>query len=222
MFTGIIEALGTIQAIEHKGEDVRLTVNAGKLDMSDVRIGDSISTNGVCLTVVAMTSSSYSVDVSLETLRVTSFNGLQPGAPVNLEKAMLANSRFDGHIVSGHVDGLGEVVSVENLGRSFEYWIQAPAELAKYIAHKGSITVDGVSLTVNEVDGARFKITIIPHTVQETIIGTYGQGSKVNLEVDVVARYLERLMLGEKAAQSTQSESQGISMEFLAKSGFLN
>lgn len=221
MFTGIIEAVGSIQSIENKGEDIRLTVNVGKLDMSDVKLGDSIATNGVCLTVVARTDSTYSADLSLETLKRTGFYHQKSGAPVNLEKAMQANARFGGHIVSGHVDGLGEIISLQATGRATEYWIKVPGELAKYIAQKGSVTIDGVSLTVNDVDGDCFKITIIPHTAQETVICHYRQSTKVNLEVDVVARYLERLMLGKNAAQSNQNQPEGITMDFLAKSGFL-
>lgn len=218
MFTGIIEAVGQIQSLQPKGDDIRLTVSVGKLDMSDVKLGDSIATNGVCLTVVDYSDSHYSVDVSPETIKRSGFADYNVGGKVNLEKAMQATSRFGGHIVSGHVDGVGEVVSIQPIDRWLEIWIKAPDDLAKYLAEKGSITVDGVSLTVNEVDGAKFMLTLIPHTLQETIIGTYKVGSKINLEVDLVARYLERLMLGEKAAQS--STKQDISMEFLAKHGY--
>ena len=218
MFTGIIEAVGQIQSLQPKGDDIRLTVSVGKLDMSDVKLGDSIATNGVCLTVVDYSDSHYSVDVSPETIKRSGFADYNVGGKVNLEKAMQATSRFGGHIVSGHVDGVGEVVSIQPIDRWLEIWIKAPDDLAKYLAEKGSITVDGVSLTVNEVDGAKFMLTLIPHTLQETIIGTYKVGSKINLEVDLVARYLERLMLGDKAAQS--SAKQDISMEFLAKHGY--
>ncbi|MBU3021895.1 riboflavin synthase [Aestuariibacter sp. A3R04] len=219
MFTGIIQALGTIRSLENRGEDIRLTVASEKLDMSDVALGDSIATNGVCLTVTAFGKDYYCADVSAETIRYTGFAHYQAGSRVNLEKAMRPTDRFGGHIVSGHVDGVGEVSRINKHADYVEIWIKAPTQLAKYIAHKGSITVDGVSLTVNDVDGAAFMLWIIPHTLQETVIGTYRPGSKVNLEVDVVARYLERLMLGDKAAEpNSQSD---ISMAFLAEHGFL-
>ncbi|MFT6330906.1 MAG: riboflavin synthase [Bermanella sp.] len=217
MFTGIIEAKGTIKSLVNHGDDIRLTVETGKLDMSDVALGDSIATNGVCLTVVAFGANYYSVDVSSETIKHTGFADYSNGSAVNLEKAMRADTRFGGHIVSGHVDGVGKVLSVTDHQRYVEIWVRAPDELAKYIAHKGSITVDGVSLTVNEVKGASFMLWLIPHTLQETVMGTYAIGTKVNLEVDVIARYLERLMLGDKAAQ----EDQDISMSFLAEHGYL-
>ncbi len=219
MFTGIIEALGTITKLERRGEDIRLTVSSDKLDMSDVALGDSIATNGVCLTVTEMGSDYYCADVSAETIKYTGFAHYQSGSKVNLEKAMRPVDRFGGHIVSGHVDGVGTVSRIEKHTDYVEIWVNAPTSLAKYIAHKGSITVDGVSLTVNDVNGAEFMLWIIPHTLQETVIGTYKPGTSVNLEVDVVARYLERLMLGEKAAEPDAKS--GISMAFLAENGFL-
>jgi len=218
MFTGIIEAVGTIRELKNHGDDIRLTVQSGKLDMHDVKLGDSIATNGVCLTVVEHASDYYSADVSKETIKHTGFANYKSGSKVNLEKAMRADTRFGGHIVSGHVDGVGEVIAVNDHTRYVEVWVKAPDELAKYIAHKGSITVDGVSLTVNEVKGASFMLWLIPHTLQETVIGHYKTGSKVNLEVDVIARYLERLMLGDKASHP---EKQDISMAFLAEHGYL-
>ncbi|MBU2979066.1 riboflavin synthase [Alteromonas sp. C1M14] len=219
MFTGIIQALGNIRSMAHSGEDIRLTVSSEKLDMSDVALGDSIATNGVCLTVTDVGNDFYCADVSAETLRYTGFAHYKTGSPVNLEKAMRPTDRFGGHIVSGHVDGVGEVVNIVKHAAYIEIWISAPTELAKYIAHKGSITVDGVSLTVNDVQGCQFMLWIIPHTLQETVIGNYAMGTKVNLEVDVVARYLERLMLGDKAAQHDTKTD--ISMSFLAENGFL-
>ena len=217
MFTGIIEALGTIDSVVDQGESIRLKVGVGKLDMSDVALGDSIATNGVCLTVVDYSPHHYSADVSAETIRLTGFAQYKPGAQVNLEKAMQVSSRFGGHIVSGHVDGVGEVSRIIQHSDYVEIWIDAPDDLAKYIAHKGSITVDGVSLTVNKVNGSEFMLWIIPHTLQETVLGTYKTGTRVNLEVDVIARYLERLMLGDKAA----SKKNDISLEFLAEHGYL-
>ncbi len=219
MFTGIIEALGTITKLERRGEDIRLTVSSDKLDMSDVALGDSIATNGVCLTVTDMGSDYYCADVSAETIKYTGFAHYRSGSKVNLEKAMRPVDRFGGHIVSGHVDGVGTVARIEKHTDYVEIWVKAPTSLAKYIAHKGSITVDGVSLTVNDVNGAEFMLWIIPHTLQETVIGTYKPGTSVNLEVDVVARYLERLMLGDKAAEPNAKS--GISMAFLAENGFL-
>ncbi|GAC24021.1 riboflavin synthase [Paraglaciecola mesophila KMM 241] len=207
MFTGIIEDVGYIETLTPTGDDIRLRIRVNKLDMSDVALGDSIANNGVCLTVVDMNSSGFSADVSHETIKRSGFADYKAGSKVNLEKAMLPTSRFGGHIVSGHVDGVGEVVSVNPVGRYVEIWVQAPKDLARYLAEKGSITVDGVSLTVNAVEGAKFLITLIPHSLQETIIGGYKKGTKINLEVDVVARYLERLMLGDKAAETGQQKS---------------
>ena len=218
MFTGIVQALGTISKLDRRGEDIRLTVNSGQLDMADVALGDSISTNGVCLTVVEFGADYYCADVSAETIRYTGFADYGTGSSVNLEKAMRPTDRFGGHIVSGHVDGVGTVSAINRHTDYVEIWVKAPAELARYIAHKGSITVDGVSLTVNEVNGAEFMLWIIPHTLQQTVIGTYKNGTQVNLEVDVVARYLERLMLGDKAAEP---KAGNIDMAFLAENGFL-
>ena len=219
MFTGIIQALGTIRSLDHRGEDIKLTVSSEKLDMSDVALGDSIATNGVCLTVTEFGHDYYCADVSAETIKYTGFANYKPGSTVNLEKAMRPTDRFGGHIVSGHVDGVGEVKRIVKHATYIEIWVAAPTDLAKYIAHKGGFNVDGVSLTVNEVDGNEFMLWIIPHTLQETVIGTYKAGSRINLEVDVVARYLERLMMGEKAAE--KSSKKDISMAFLAENGFL-
>lgn len=219
MFTGIIEATGTVRDMQPKGGDLRLTIATGKLDMNDVALGDSIAVNGVCLTAIEFDSNSFSADVSRETLSLTSLGNLNRGSKVNLEKALTLQTRLGGHLVSGHVDGLGEVVSRHDDARSVRFSIRAPDNLAKYIAAKGSITVDGTSLTVNKVDGSIFELNIVPHTLQETIIADYRSGSKVNLEVDVIARYLERLLLGEKAAQSTANS--GITEAFLAEHGFI-
>jgi riboflavin synthase len=218
MFTGIIEAVGSLTSIDRKGEDCRITIATNGLDMSDVKLGDSIATNGVCLTVVDMGNDYYSADVSAETVRLTGFADYQSGSKVNLEKAMQVGGRLGGHIVSGHVDGMGVVDEIIDHTDYIEIWVKAQDDLAKYIAHKGSITVDGTSLTVNKVDGARFMLWIIPHTVKETVIGTYKAGTRVNLEVDLIARYLERLLLGEKAAQPSSSK---ITEAFLAEHGYL-
>ena len=216
MFTGIIEAVGTLAVITPKGEDITVTVSSNALDMSDVKLGDSIATNGVCLTVVAFDASSYSADLSLETLNKTGFTHYQVGDKVNLEKAMLPTTRLGGHIVSGHVDGLGEIVERNHVGRSIEFWVAMPVELSKYVAEKGSITVDGISLTVNALRKNAFKLTIVPHTGKETTIADFHVGRKVNLEVDVLARYMERLLTSQ---QAQQPESR-ITMEFLQQNGF--
>lgn len=218
MFTGIIESVGILQAIAPKGEDISVTVNVGQLDMSDVKLGDSIATNGVCLTVVAMTERTYTADLSLETLKRTGFVDYKVGDKVNLEKAMLPTTRFGGHIVSGHVDAVGELIERHQTGRAIEFWIQLPQTLAKYVVEKGSITVDGISLTVNDIRKNAFKLTIVPHTAAETTMDNFSVGQKVNLEVDVIARYLERLVIGQKEEQPESS----VTMDLLAKSGFLN
>lgn len=219
MFTGIIQALGSIADMQPRSGDMRLQINTGKLDLGDVSLGDSIAVNGVCLTAVELTENSFSADVSNETLLLTSLGGLKSGSPVNLEKALTLATRLGGHLVSGHVDGVGTVISRSDDGRSVRFVIEAPAVLARYIAHKGSICIDGTSLTVNAVDGARFELNIVPHTLKETIMGNYQAGSEVNLEVDLIARYLERLVLGDKAA--IPGEKVEIDEALLKKSGFI-
>lgn len=191
MFTGIIQSIGRIHHYEARGGDARMVIEGGGLDFSDVRMGDSIAVNGVCLTAVALTPSTFTVDVSAETLRCT--EGFAPGAEVNLEKAMRPIDRLGGHIVSGHVDGVGTVARFQPVGESHLLEIDAPANLARYIAAKGSITVQGVSLTVNMVEGVRFSINLIPHTLAMTTLKHLKPGSRVNLEIDMVARYVERL-----------------------------
>ncbi|MFI0400736.1 MAG: riboflavin synthase [Thiolinea sp.] len=218
MFTGIIQAIGTVRAMQAIGGDLRLSIATGKLDLGDVQLGDSIAVNGVCLTAVVLDGSSFSADVSRETLSLTSLGQLNLSSPVNLEKALTLSTRLGGHLVSGHVDGLGEIISRHDDARSVRFRLKAPDGLAKYIAAKGSICVDGTSLTVNKVEGAFFELNIVPHTLQETIMSGYRSGSKVNLEVDVIARYLERLLLGDKAAEMS---SGGITEAFLAEYGFL-
>ncbi|MEY3007799.1 MAG: hypothetical protein RI942_2141 [Pseudomonadota bacterium] len=217
MFTGIIEAIGEIATIEPRGGDVRLRVKTGKLPLEGVQLGDSICTSGVCLTVVDLPGDGYWADVSNETLSLTTVGTWSTGTKVNLERALTPESRLGGHIVSGHVDGMGTVVERYEEGRSWRFLIEAPAELARYIAHKGSICIDGTSLTVNSVNGARFDLNIIPQTMAETVIGGYQVGTQVNLEVDVIARYLERLLLGDKAAKPS-----GLSLDTLAENGYLN
>ena len=217
MFTGIIQAVGEVADMQPRGGDLRLRVRTGKLPLEDVALGDSICTSGVCLTVIELPGDGYWADVSVESLNFTTLGSLQPGSRVNLEKALTPDSRLGGHIVSGHVDGVGEIVSLEEDARSIRFVLRAPDELARYIAHKGSICVDGTSLTVNAVSGAEFDLNIIPQTMSETIFGDYRPGTRVNLEVDVIARYLERLLQGEGAAQS----GSGLSRTTLADNGYL-
>ncbi len=219
MFTGIIQAVGEVAALQPSGGDLRLRVRTGKLPLDDVAPGDSIATNGVCLTVIDLPGDGYWADVSVETLDFTTLGKLQTGSRVNLEKALTPASRLGGHIVSGHVDGVGEVVSLQEDARSVRFVLRAPDALARYIAHKGSICVDGTSLTVNAVRGAEFELNIIPQTMAETIFGGYRPSTRVNLEVDVIARYLERLVQGDAAADPRAA---GLSMETLAANGYLN
>ncbi len=219
MFTGIIQAVGTLAGMQLRGGDMRLHISTGKLELASVQLGDSIATNGVCLTVVELPGDGYVADVSRETLALSSLSSLAPGARVNLEKALTLNTPLGGHLVSGHVDGVGRVLDRRDDARSVRFRIEAPAELARYIAHKGSICVDGASLTVNSVNGNQFELNIVPHTLQETIMEGYAPGTRVNLEVDLVARYLERLLMGERAAEA-DSKSGGLSLETLVRNGF--
>jgi riboflavin synthase len=194
-----------------------MRIRTGKLDLETVAIGDSIATSGVCLTVVELPGDGFRADVSGETLACTSIGNLKVGDRVNLEKALTLATPLGGHLVSGHVDGIAEVVSRQDDGRSVRFRMRAPDTLARYIAAKGSVCVDGISLTVNAVQGAEFELNIVPHTLVETTMGEFQPGRSFNLEVDIIARYLERLLLGTKAA-STQAE--GISMDLLQRCGF--
>jgi len=216
MFTGIIEAQGKIENIVAIGGDVKMTIATGKMDLSDVKIGDSIACNGVCLTAIELTDSAYVADVSSESLNVTTLGDLAIGSVVNLEKALRLQDRLGGHLVSGHVDGLGEVVAIKQDSRSWRYQFDAPLEICKYIAEKGSICINGISLTVNEVNGCIFGVNIVPHTRQETTIKELQLGSKVNLEVDLLARYMERML----SAPQVNKKPSNITPEFLAKNGF--
>ncbi len=216
MFTGIIQAIGKIANSEPRGGDCRLTIETGKLPLAGVALGDSIAVSGVCLTVIELGERHFCADVSRETLSRTTLGALKPGSRVNLEMALTPTTRLGGHIVSGHVDGVGEVVRRSADARSVRLVIEGPASLAKYIAEKGSICVDGVSLTVNGVDGRRFDLNIVPHTLAETTIEEYQPGRKVNLEVDLLARYLERVLLGDQAAHPA-----GVTEVLLASSGFI-
>lgn len=194
MFTGIIEGLGRLAATEARGGDVRLSVDVGSLPFEHVQLGESIAVNGVCLTVVEFDAGQFQADASTETLSLTTLGQLRVGAPLNLERAMRPTDRLGGHLVSGHVDGLGKVLSIHDDARAQRWRFAAPAALLRYIAKKGSICVDGVSLTVNEVDEQGFDVALIPHTVSHTAFSTTGVGDAVNLEIDLVARYVERLL----------------------------
>lgn len=213
MFTGIIQTLGRVLAKEQLGGDMRLQIDAAGLGLADTKMGDSIAVNGVCLTAVALDGDVFAADISNETLSLTSLGDLAVGSAVNLEKALTPATPLGGHLVSGHVDGLGKVLRRSPDGRSERFEFEVPPQLARYIAAKGSVCIDGVSLTVNKVDGCVFDVNIVPHTQERTIIGGYQAGTAVNIEVDVIARYLERLL--------TAGEPSDALMQRLQSSGFL-
>ena len=212
MFTGIIQAVGRVARLEARGGDVRLAIDTAALDMADVQLGDSIAVSGVCLTVIAQQPSGFSADVSNETLALTTLGRLKAGDPVNLEKALRLADRLGGHLVSGHVDGLGKVVSITPDARSQRWTFEVAPTLARYIAGKGSICIDGTSLTVNEVNGMRFGVNLIPHTVEHTAFHARRAGDAVNIEVDVIARYVERLLASGQAPRLDEA--------FLKQHGF--
>ncbi|WP_423185812.1 riboflavin synthase [Alishewanella sp. d11] len=216
MFTGIIEATGVIRQLSRKGGDLSVKVHSATLDFSDVKLGDSIATNGVCLTVTALGEHCFSADVSAETLALTRFAHYQVGQLVNLEKALLATGRLGGHLVSGHVDGVAALLHVEKSARAWQLWFSLPLPLAPYLAHKGSVTIDGVSLTVNELAHDRFRLTIVPHTATETTLLQLQKGALVHIEVDLIARYLERLLHTKAPAAAG-----GVDLALLAQRGFL-
>tara|TARA_B100001079_G_scaffold167446_1_gene143705 strand:+ start:176 stop:766 length:591 start_codon:yes stop_codon:yes gene_type:complete len=195
MFTGIIQAIGNISKIDSNGPDSRIVFKAGKMKLDDVKIGDSISVNGVCLSITEKTKDSFSSDLSSETLSLTTFIEMRANSKVNLEKAMNFSSRVNGHLIAGHVDGVGVIKEMKSDGRSILILIEFPEELEKYISKKGSIAVDGVSLTINGTKENTFSINIIPHTLSGSIISEYNIGTKVNIEVDLIARYLEKLVV---------------------------
>lgn len=200
MFTGIVQAIGTSVTIEPMGDDIRVQIDAGMLSEKALQPGDSIAVNGVCLTVTEMVENNFWTDVSGETLSRTTFSKLSEGAIVNLESALTPSTPLGGHMVSGHVDGIGIVRERGQEGRSVRFRIDAPPELARYIAEKGSICVDGISLTVNKVEGTLFDVNVVPHTLNVTTMNAYAAGQEVNLEVDIIARYLERLLAAEHSA----------------------
>ena len=196
MFTGLVQAVGRLAASEARGGDRRLRIAGGALPLDDLAIGESIAVNGVCLTVVAFDGAGFEADASNETLALTTLGGMAIGAPLNLERALLPTTRLGGHLVAGHVDGVGRVQSIADDGRSQRWRFEAPAALLRYVAGKGSICVDGVSLTVNAVDGTGFEVNLVPHTLEHTAFGATPVGAAVNLEVDLIARYAERLLQG--------------------------
>ena len=216
MFTGIILAIGKIAAIDRRAGDCRLKIDTANLSLNDVLLGDSIAVNGVCLTAVELGEHFFYADVSNETLSRTILNTLTVGTSVNLELALTPSTRMGGHIVSGHVDGIGFVTEKKADGRSFRFTLKAPDNLAKYIAEKGSICINGISLTINEVKGASFSVNIVPYTMKDTTLGEAIVGTQVNLEVDLLARYMERLMQGDSAA----FVQGGLTEDLLHKSGF--
>ena len=202
MFTGIVQDVGRVLASESRGGDVRLTIGCERLDLASARVGDSLCVQGCCLTAIELGAKTFSADVSRETLALTTLGDLQPGAAVNLEPALRAGDPLGGHLVSGHIDGVGRITAVASEARSQRLTIAAPAGLARYLASKGSVAVDGVSLTINSVEGASFGVNIIPHTQSATTLGQLAAGARVNLEVDQIARYVQRLMLPYTGAQS--------------------
>jgi riboflavin synthase len=193
MFTGIVERMGTIGSVEHAGGRRRLVVEAPEI-VGDMNIGDSVAVNGVCLTAVGVASGGFEVEAVIETLERSNLGELKPGDHVNLERPLAAGGRLDGHIVQGHVDGMGTLRSIETEGASRRLWFEAPPELRRYLVEKGSVSVDGVSLTVSGVDPTGFEVVLIPHTLDVTVFGTRRVGDRVNLEVDVLAKYVERLL----------------------------
>ena len=196
MFTGLVQAVGRLASSEPRGGDRRLRISAGALDVGDLQLGESIAVNGVCLTVVALDADGFEADASNETLSLTTLGSLATGAPLNLERALLPTTRLGGHLVAGHVDGVGHVAAVADDGRSQRWRFAAPAALLRYVAAKGSICVDGVSLTVNAVDAHGFEVNLVPHTIEHTAFAATPVGAPVNLEVDLIARYAERLLQG--------------------------
>lgn len=211
MFTGIIQAKGSIAALERRGGDVRLSVQSDGLPFTSYDVGESIAVNGVCLTAVELRADGFDTDVSVETLDVTNLGSLGVGDNVNLEPSLSLGDRLGGHLVSGHVDCLGSVTSRRADARSIRFSIEVPKEFARYVARKGSVTIDGVSLTVNDVSATSFEVNIIPHTADVTIMGDYAVGTNVNVEVDLLARYIERLLA---------KDGEGLSMEFLKEHGY--
>ena len=215
MFTGIIEEIGTIQSVQSSKDAIVFTIGAKHI-LKDVSLGDSISVNGVCLTVTQYSTVSFSVDVMPETVRSTSLSQLKKGSPVNLERAMAANGRFGGHFVSGHVDGIGKILKKQSVSNAVYYEIQVPEELTNTLIHKGSITVDGISLTIFGLEQEKVVISIIPHTIGETILGTKGVGDIVNIECDMIGKYIKKFV-----SQQDNTKGSSLSRSFLEENGFV-
>ncbi|RUT73400.1 riboflavin synthase [Ancylomarina longa] len=218
MFTGLIEEIGSIKSIQRGGKSIRLAVSASKI-MDDLKLGDSIATNGICLTVISFDSKSFSADVMPETMSRTNFGLLGAGSSVNLERALRVGDRLGGHMVSGHIDGLGEIVGKEQDENAIWVKIAAPIDILKYIVEKGSIAIDGISLTVAEVDNKSFKVSIIPLTQSDTTLISKKPGDKVNLECDMTAKYIEKFLF-HRETENAQIERSDLSMDFLKDNGF--
>lgn len=216
MFTGIIEEIGVLQNMKRGTNEYQLTLSAKKV-LQDVKLGDSIAVNGVCLTVTSFTSEQFTVDVMPETVKATSLQSLARGSSVNLERAMAANGRFGGHFVQGHVDGVGTIIAKNQVSNAVYFWIETSAEMMRYIVPKGSVAIDGISLTVVEVKDNQFSISIIPHTITETILQFKQHGDGVNIECDMLAKYMERLL--EKRVEHTSNN--GVTLDKLAENGYL-
>ena len=212
MFTGIVQAIGTVTNVESRAGDWRLTIELPDFDLSGYRAGESICVNGVCLTAVDLDTHAFSADVSTETMNVTTLGALRVGSKVNIEPSLALGDRLGGHLVSGHVDCVGTVVSRKHDARSLRLKVEIPAEFARYVVRKGSVAVDGVSLTINQVSAATIELNIIPHTAESTIMVEYRAGTRVNIEVDIVARYIERML--------SDADNGGISMETLREYGY--
>jgi len=198
MFTGIVTAIGRVVEVKRHGDTARLRVHAGELSLDQVKLGDSLCVHGVCLTVIEKLAHEFAVDLSPETLAATTLGALAPGSLVHLEPALTLSTPLGGHLVTGHVDSVGSVISRADQGDTYRFQIRAPEIVQRYISRKGSVCLDGVSLTVNTVEGAEFSVQIIPHTVHKTVFGDYTEGQLVNIEVDIVARYIERLLIASK------------------------
>ena len=217
MFTGIVQALGTILSISSSGKGAEISIESSDLDFSDVAVGDSIACNGVCLTVTGISGNSFVADISHETMERTIFKYLSSGSKINLEKALTPNTHLGGHIVQGHVDGIGRITKISRTDNAVDIWVDSPADISKYIAIKGSITINGISLTVNELKGDAFRLTLIPHTHDITNAMMWKEGDLVNVEVDVLARYIERLL----SHQEQNTKKSSMTASFLMENGFM-
>lgn len=216
MFTGLIEEIGTLRAVHRGAHSAVLSIGA-KAILSDLKIGDSVAVNGVCLTATSLTGRGFTADVMHETLDRSSLAGLGPGSPVNLERAMAADGRFGGHIVAGHVDGVGTIAAIEQDDNAIWFTITAPEQVLRYVVEKGSIAIDGISLTVARVEPDRFAVSVIPHTAAVTLLGRRRVGDRVNLESDIIGKYVERLL---RPAPELKTKESKLTMEFLSKHGF--